>query len=102
MVGPVEALDGRGVCVARRNKPLADLAAGRIGGGADPGVGAPMVKERADAEADPLPPLPSRVGILDVRPESLPDRIGAHARSLWQRVSSWPHCRCCTGARCRA
>ena len=42
-------------------------------------------KERADAEADPLPPLPSHVGILDVRPESLPDRIGAHARSLWQR-----------------
>ncbi len=42
-------------------------------------------KERADAEADPLPPLPSQVGILDVRPESLPDRIGSHARSLWQR-----------------
>jgi hypothetical protein len=42
-------------------------------------------RERADAEADSSPPPPSHVGALDVRPGSLPDRIGAHARALWLR-----------------
>jgi hypothetical protein len=42
------------------------------------------IKERADAGADLAPLLPSHIGLLDVRPESLPERIGAHAGSLWQ------------------
>lgn len=41
------------------------------------------------ARADPMPQgggtLPSRVGALDVRPESLPPDIGAAARALWLR-----------------
>ena len=43
------------------------------------------IKERADAGADLPPPLPSHIGSLDVRPDSLPERIGVDARSLWQR-----------------
>jgi hypothetical protein len=42
-------------------------------------------KERADVVDLAMPTLPSHVGALDVRPESLPDRIGAHASMLWQR-----------------
>jgi hypothetical protein len=42
-------------------------------------------RERADAGADSLLERPSHVGALDVRPDSLPDRIGAHALMLWQR-----------------
>jgi len=43
------------------------------------------IQQRADPEAAvPLAP-PSRVGALDVRPETLPDRIGTAARALWLR-----------------
>jgi len=41
------------------------------------------MRERADAESPARAALPSRVGTLDVRPESLPERIGAEARALW-------------------
>lgn len=42
-------------------------------------------RERADGVAGLSEALPSHVGSLDVRPDSLPDRIGAHAQALWQR-----------------
>jgi hypothetical protein len=41
------------------------------------------IRERADAIGTQAALLPQRVGALDVRPESLPDDIGAAARELW-------------------
>ncbi|HEV3018202.1 MAG TPA: DUF4129 domain-containing protein [Burkholderiaceae bacterium] len=43
------------------------------------------VREQADPGQESLAPLPSHIGPLDVRPASLPDRIGPHARGLWQQ-----------------
>ncbi len=43
------------------------------------------VKVRAEARGVRPRGLPSHVGELDIRPETLPDRIGAAARTLWQR-----------------
>jgi hypothetical protein len=43
------------------------------------------ILERADPDAAVGLALPSRVGALDVRPETLPDRIGTAARALWLR-----------------
>ncbi len=42
------------------------------------------VRARADARPLRPGPRPSHVRDLDIRPESLPDRIGAAARALWQ------------------
>ena len=42
-------------------------------------------REHSDAGADFALALPSHVGSLDVRPESLPAAIGAQARALWLR-----------------
>ncbi len=41
------------------------------------------VRERGELPAAAQLALPSRVGALDVRPETLPDDIGAAARRLW-------------------
>jgi len=43
------------------------------------------IRERAGALPQRAAPLPSHVRDLDIRPESLPDRIGAAAAALWQR-----------------
>ena len=43
------------------------------------------IRERAGALRQRTAPLPSHVRDLDIRPESLPDRIGAAAAALWQR-----------------
>ena len=43
------------------------------------------VRARADAALLRLPNLPSHISDLDIRPQSLPDRIGAFAADLWQR-----------------
>jgi hypothetical protein len=45
------------------------------------------VREQADPGQESLAPPspPSHIGPLDVRPASLPDRIGPHARGLWQQ-----------------
>jgi len=43
------------------------------------------IRERAEAMPDEGSVLPSRVGTLDVRPESLPPDIGGAARALWLR-----------------
>ena len=43
------------------------------------------IRERAGALPQRAPPLPSHVRDLDIRPESLPDRIGPAAAALWQR-----------------
>jgi hypothetical protein len=43
------------------------------------------IRERAAALPPRAPPLPSHVRDLDIRPESLPDRIGQAAAALWQR-----------------
>lgn len=43
------------------------------------------VRARADAAVARLPNLPSHVSNLDIRPQSLPDHIGAVAADLWQR-----------------
>jgi len=43
------------------------------------------VKVRADVAAAKSIKLPSHVRELDIRPESLPDQIGAAARTLWQQ-----------------
>ncbi len=41
------------------------------------------MRERADFAPPARAALPSRVGTLDVRPESLPEHIGVEARALW-------------------
>lgn len=41
-----------------------------------------LARERAQA---PHMAAPTHVGSLDIRPESLPDDVGAEARTLWQR-----------------
>ncbi|WP_343633095.1 DUF4129 domain-containing protein [Roseateles sp.] len=43
-----------------------------------------------DREALPKTQAPTHVGSLDIRPESLPDDIGAAARELWQRGETRP------------
>lgn len=43
------------------------------------------IRERAGALPQRAPPLPSHVRDLDIRPESLPDRIGPATAALWQR-----------------
>lgn len=43
-----------------------------------------------DREALPKAQAPTHVGSLDIRPESLPDDIGAAARALWQRGETRP------------
>lgn len=43
------------------------------------------VRARAQASLPPRPGLPSHVRDLDIRPESLPEDIGAAAAALWQR-----------------
>jgi hypothetical protein len=43
------------------------------------------IRERAGALPQRAAPLPIHVRDLDIRPESLPDRIGAAAAALWQR-----------------
>jgi hypothetical protein len=43
------------------------------------------VRERAGAASQKPALLPSHVRDLDIRPESLPDQIGAAAAALWQR-----------------
>jgi Domain of unknown function (DUF4129) len=43
------------------------------------------VRERGGAALRRSVPLPSHVRDLDIRPESLPEHIGAAARLLWQR-----------------
>ncbi|MBC7602418.1 MAG: DUF4129 domain-containing protein [Ramlibacter sp.] len=41
------------------------------------------IRARAESKAPPRPNLPSHVQSLDIRPESLPDDIGAAASALW-------------------
>jgi hypothetical protein len=41
------------------------------------------IKVRGDQRAPPAQRLPSHVRDLDIRPESLPDRIGSAAQALW-------------------
>ncbi|HET7796154.1 MAG TPA: DUF4129 domain-containing protein [Rhizobacter sp.] len=48
------------------------------------------VRVRAGAVRGPGPALPSHVRELDIRPESLPERIGAAAAALWQRGEHRP------------
>lgn len=48
------------------------------------------VRARADAALARLPNLPSHVSNLDIRPQSLPDHIGAVAADLWQRGDHRP------------
>jgi hypothetical protein len=43
------------------------------------------IRVRAGAVKGPHAALPSHVRDLDIRPESLPDQIGAAAAALWQR-----------------
>ncbi|MEJ8855064.1 DUF4129 domain-containing protein [Variovorax robiniae] len=43
------------------------------------------VKVRADGARHAMDPLPSHVGVLDIRPETLPANIGDAAAGLWQR-----------------
>lgn len=43
------------------------------------------IRVRADFALGPLPPRPSHVRDLDIRPDSLPDDIAGTARALWQR-----------------
>jgi hypothetical protein len=43
------------------------------------------VQARAEARLPALGALPSHVQSLDIRPESLPDDVGAAAAALWQR-----------------
>ncbi|MEJ8845763.1 DUF4129 domain-containing protein [Variovorax rhizosphaerae] len=43
------------------------------------------VKVRADGTRHAMDPLPSHVGALDIRPETLPADIGDAAAGLWQR-----------------
>ena len=43
------------------------------------------VKVRADGARHAMDPLPSHVGALDIRPETLPTNIGDAAAGLWQR-----------------
>ncbi|WP_256354708.1 MULTISPECIES: DUF4129 domain-containing protein [unclassified Variovorax] len=43
------------------------------------------VKVRADGARHAMEPLPSHVGALDIRPETLPADIGDAAAGLWQR-----------------
>jgi hypothetical protein len=43
------------------------------------------VKVRAGGSRHRMAPLPSHIGSLDIRPESLPDDVGAEVASLWQR-----------------
>jgi len=46
------------------------------------------IRARADSKAPPRPHLPSHVQSLDIRPESLPDHIGAAAAALWAKGES--------------
>jgi len=48
------------------------------------------VRARAEAALPRRPDLPSHVRDLDIRPESLPDDIGAAAASLWERGQHRP------------
>jgi hypothetical protein len=48
------------------------------------------VRVRAGAVKGPRATLPSHVRELDIRPESLPERIGAAAAALWQRGEHRP------------
>ncbi|WP_245643191.1 DUF4129 domain-containing protein [Roseateles chitosanitabidus] len=43
-----------------------------------------------DRDSRPQVKAPTHVGSLDIRPESLPDDIGAAARALWQRGETRP------------
>jgi len=43
------------------------------------------VKVRAEGARHAMAPLPSHVGALDIRPQTLPDDIGDAAAGLWQR-----------------
>jgi hypothetical protein len=48
------------------------------------------IKVRGGMAAAPRPHLPSHVQSLDIRPESLPDAIGATAAQLWSRGQHRP------------
>lgn len=48
------------------------------------------VKVRAGGGRHRMAPLPSHIGSLDIRPESLPDDVGAEVASLWQRGQRRP------------
>jgi hypothetical protein len=48
------------------------------------------VKVRAGGGRHRMASLPSHIGSLDIRPESLPDDVGAEVASLWQRGQRRP------------
>ena len=48
------------------------------------------IRARADAKIPPRAQLPSHVQSLDIRPESLPDDIGAAAAALWTNGQQRP------------
>jgi hypothetical protein len=48
------------------------------------------VKVRAGGGRHRMAPLPSHIGSLDIRPESLPDDVGSAVASLWQRGQRRP------------
>ena len=48
------------------------------------------VKVRAGGGRHRMAPLPSHIGSLDIRPESLPDDVGSEVASLWQRGQRRP------------
>lgn len=48
------------------------------------------VQVRAGGGRHRMAPLPSHIGSLDIRPESLPDDVGSEVASLWQRGQRRP------------
>lgn len=48
------------------------------------------VQVRAGGARHSMAPLPSHIGSLDIRPESLPDDVGSAVASLWQRGQRRP------------
>lgn len=48
------------------------------------------VQVRAGGGRHRMAPLPSHIGSLDIRPESLPDDVGAAVAALWQRGQRRP------------
>lgn len=48
------------------------------------------IKVRAGGGRHKLAPLPSHIGSLDIRPESLPDDVGSAVAALWQRGQHRP------------
>jgi len=48
------------------------------------------VQVRAGGGRHRMAPLPSHIGSLDIRPESLPDDVGSAVASLWQRGQRRP------------